>query len=59
MKKNNKFKPGDVVMLNSGGPWMAVYGIDRYGHVSCMWFGDDGVVGIAEFEPECLTPKTK
>ena len=31
------FKPGDVVMLNSGGPWMTVDSVDHLGIVHCIW----------------------
>ena len=32
------FTPGDVVMLNSGGPKMTVCGINGDGDVECLWF---------------------
>jgi len=34
------FKPGDLVVLKSGGPVMTVDDVDKYGQtgVSCVWF---------------------
>lgn len=40
---DEKLKPGDVVQLNSGGPWMTVIGKSiKPGYVSTLWFDGDG-----------------
>lgn len=39
--KNVSFAPGDIVMLNSGGPRMTVVDVGTYGgelKVKCQWF---------------------
>ena len=35
-------KPGDVVILRSGGPKMTVESIDPQGRVHCTWFNEVG-----------------
>lgn len=43
----NKFKAGDVVTLNSGGPKMTVSSIDSStGKIWCTWFVTSSVVYI-------------
>lgn len=37
---NNKFKPGDCVRLNSGGPLMTVVNFYNSETVNCQWFDD-------------------
>jgi uncharacterized protein YodC (DUF2158 family) len=50
-----KFKPGDVVELKSGGPAMTVAGEEEFGELMCTWF--DGKKKMdATFEPEQLKP---
>lgn len=55
-----KFKLGDVVMLNSGGPRMTVTETPDSDddEVYCLWFckSDEGdyMTGDASFPPECL-----
>jgi len=34
-------KPGDVVLLKSGGPSMTVVSVDE-GEIGCVWIGDGG-----------------
>jgi len=39
----NEFKPGDVVRLKSGGPWMVVSTVNHHSYVCgsvafCTWF---------------------
>lgn len=51
-----KFKIGDVVMLNSGGPHMTVNAIDLEGKnvVRCMWFVDPGEPRYGTFPNESV-----
>jgi uncharacterized protein YodC (DUF2158 family) len=48
------FKPGDVVVLKSGGPKMTVEGSGSSGReVTCVWFAEEDVQrGV--FAPETL-----
>lgn len=39
----DKFKPGDVVQLKSGGPLMTVMGRTQYGVYACEWFDKNHV----------------
>jgi len=48
------YKPGDVVMLKSGGPAMTVTG-GYATAVGCMWFLLDGTERTATFNPEAVT----
>ena len=49
-----KFKIGDVVRLNSGGPAMTVTCVDS-DRVTCAWF-DEAIYRDGTFHPACLTP---
>ena len=42
MEMDLKFKPGDVVQLNSGGPRMTVVAVQSDGTLRCVWFQEDG-----------------
>lgn len=42
MEMDLKFKPGDVVQLNSGGPRMTVVAVQSDGTLRCTWFREDG-----------------
>lgn len=56
-----EFKPGDVVMLKSGGPEMTVTGIEagEGSRVMTVWYrGRDQDYATAAFKPE-LIYKTK
>lgn len=35
---SNILKPGDLVVLKSGGPWMTVHRVESDATVTCMWF---------------------
>jgi len=49
-----QFKPGDVVVLRSGGPSMTVECIEEDGRVSCRWFDDQGKQAASVFSPAML-----
>jgi uncharacterized protein YodC (DUF2158 family) len=49
-----EFKPGDVVVLKSGGPEMTVEEIESSGRVKVTWFGDKNQVQSSTFAPEML-----
>lgn len=47
---------GELVQLNSGGPQLTVYAVDK-DKITVVWIGDKGEsgrYGKAEFPPECL-----
>ncbi len=52
-----KFKAGDLVRLNSGGPVMTVRDdIDGYNTThTCNWVGVGGEIMAHDFPPACLT----
>ena len=43
-------KPGDVVLLKSGGPLMTVVSVDE-DEIGCVWIGDDGEPFRETFPP--------
>lgn len=47
------FKPGEVVVLKSGGPLMTVKFHEEY-RVACTWFDSKGQLQVNEFGPEQL-----
>lgn len=49
-----QFKPGDVVVLKSGGPSMTVESIEEDGGVSCCWFDEHGKEDTSVFSPAML-----
>jgi uncharacterized protein YodC (DUF2158 family) len=56
-------KPGDVVILKSGGPKMTVVGVGKYGYSEveqalCRWFksGNEFVEDVFPFESIALDP---
>lgn len=57
-----KFQPGDVVQLNSGGPWMTVRAIDQTiigeTRVQTLWFDDNAVLHGETFDAFCLINET-
>lgn len=58
MKKGvDEFKPGDVVILKSGGPKMTVRHIEEHGytkgHVQCTWF-DGSSFRVDSFQPTSI-----
>ena len=57
MSPEPKFKPGDVVMLRSGGPSMTVIDIGQHtGCVVCAWeTGPDELPARHDFEAVTLT----
>lgn len=55
MNEAAKFKVGDVVRLNSGGPPMTVTGVRDPDVLRCMWLLDDGTNDVAEFSAACVT----
>ena len=54
MNDNDKFKVGDVVVLNSEGPHMTVTHIAPDGACVVSWFSQDGSRGMHEFPEQCL-----
>lgn len=54
----DKFKVGDVVMLNSGGPLLTVAALtekdDGDTIVGCGWFTREGEIRTGEFAPALL-----
>lgn len=46
-------KPGDIVVLKSGGPKMTVERLNGL-DAACVWFGDEGIVHTSEFPVACL-----
>ena len=50
-----QWKPGDVVVLKSGGPTMTVANVRQDGKVVCEWFDDNKPQGRA-FDPDVLEP---
>lgn len=50
------FKIGDVVMLNSGGPWMTVVAFEGATLYRCSWASDNGDF-TAIFDGACLRKK--
>ena len=48
-------KPGDVVLLKSGGPSMTVVSVDE-DEIGCVWTGDDGEPFRETFPPIALDP---
>ena len=55
MNDNDKFKVGDVVVLNSEGPHMTVVThIAPSGACGVSWFSQDGSHNIHEFPEQCL-----
>ena len=56
---NEKFEPGDVVQLKSGGPNMSVELIDEQSFpgnvvVQCKWFDEKKTLQTDSFKPEVL-----
>jgi len=49
-----ELKLGDLVMLNSGGPLMAIIGMNST-HVVCQWGLADGTPGCSEFHIATVT----
>jgi uncharacterized protein YodC (DUF2158 family) len=52
------FKPGDLVVLKSGGPVMTVDSIDQladYGNIACVWFAG-AKRETASFRKESIEP---
>lgn len=57
-KVERRFKVGDVVMLNSGGPGMTISTVDYPGGwCYCKWFSVGGHVQADYFQPEMLMAK--
>jgi uncharacterized protein YodC (DUF2158 family) len=55
--EQEKLKAGDVAMLNSGGPLMAVMAVDEaYQKAECAWFVE-GRLETARFSLATLTKK--
>lgn len=57
MSGDESFKPGDVVVLKSGGPQMTVSGFCRGADsntIRCMWFDGTTKQHDATFPPETL-----
>lgn len=51
-----KFKAGDVVRLNSGGPKMTIVLVNQSGRLDCNWFGNQLENHFhSVFVPEALT----
>jgi uncharacterized protein YodC (DUF2158 family) len=50
----NKFKPGDVVQLASGGAKMTVAGPGQRGCLTCLWFTEGGRLDRADLPEEVL-----
>lgn len=48
------FQVGDIVRLNSGGPWMTVTSVSREGQVYCVWFPSDDASKRDHFPPQAL-----
>jgi len=46
-------KPGNVVLLKSGGPSMTVVSVDE-DEIGCVWIGDDGELFRETFPPIAL-----
>ena len=60
MEMDLKFKPGDVVQLNSGGPRMTVVAMQSDGTLRCIWFREDGTQDNGVFAQVALrAAKTK
>jgi uncharacterized protein YodC (DUF2158 family) len=49
----NKFKIGDIVMLNSGGRYMTVSDINS-DYIECSWHSENGKPQCEQYEPGCL-----
>lgn len=47
----SKFKVGDSVILNSGGPQMVVASVLSNGYLLCEWIDANGKVNRHEFKP--------
>ena len=47
------FKPGDIVILKSGGPFMTVISTDN-GKVKCTWFDEKNTNYEKEFDEACI-----
>ena len=45
---------GDIVMLNSGGPWMTVVQIWKSGKVDCRWFSEENCAQDDNFPGACV-----
>ena len=55
--EQEELKIGDVVILNSGGPFMAVMAVEKaYRKVECAWFVG-GRLETARFSMDSLTKK--
>jgi uncharacterized protein YodC (DUF2158 family) len=55
MKDQSAFKPGDAVILASGGPIMNVVDIGQHtGRVFCEWTKGNGDTAEASFPAACL-----
>jgi uncharacterized protein YodC (DUF2158 family) len=55
-----EIKPGDTVILKSGGPLMTVYGTDlAEQEVWCNWMDGSGQKQVASFSPSMLRKKDK
>lgn len=49
------FQPGEIVVLNSGGPDMTVMETDPdTGHIRCWWSQSNGETDEAYFPPETI-----
>jgi uncharacterized protein YodC (DUF2158 family) len=54
--ENCEFKPGDRVVLRSGGPGMTVLDVGAFtGHVWCRWPVGQGAFDEASFHPDTIT----
>lgn len=47
------FKPGDVVLLRSGGPSMTVVAVDE-DEIKCVWIGEEGELFRESLPPVAL-----
>lgn len=53
------FQVGDVVRLNSDGPWMTVTAVGRDGNIYCTWFPERADVKAFHFPPQALRKKVE
>ncbi len=47
------FKPGDVVLLRSGGPSMTIVAVDE-DEIKCVWIGEEGELFRESLPPVAL-----